>query len=1127
METASKLRDALTSALTTVPFMSAMSDRRLLIHLVRSELHDFPDVQEHDEARLHVVRIVMVCHGHPGGLRALRSALNTMAPDAAGTQGVSGLLDRAALRAILPENAAKRGYDLVRRACEAGLASGWRGAVQERESDAAVSDDPVAFLKELLVKGEGGIDSPSALAFVAGLAEYADGLVADQMHQWHDDQLRWLGLPSEPRPQPTSGEVRGAPDNERQGIEDTAPVEKVAADPRDGPPQDARPDVITTLDAHSPGLGSGSVDSEIEGDPTAAPGGPVYPPAGDSMASAPTTDHSVEQLPQVWGNVPPRNPNFVGREELLSQLHAQLNKVRETAVLPQALRGMGGVGKSQLAIEYVHQHSREYDLIWWISAEQEGQILAGLTDLAQRLNLDTSAEANVAVPMVRDALSTGQTGYRNWLLIFDNAENLREVRHYFPTGGAGKILVTSRNPEWERVARTLEVDVFTRDESTRFLTAQAPELSLPDAERLAEVLGDLPLAVEQAAAWRSATGMAVDEYLQLLAAKQINKRMELLGSMPSGEYGLSVAAAWDMSFDSLQSKNPAALQILQICSFFAPEPISRDLFTASAAAPITPELDETLGDPIRLARAIRDIQRYALARFDHRSNTLQMHRLIQQVLVGRMDEQQRTVMRESAHTLLANANPGNPNLSDQWRRYQALRPHLVKSEAVSSADRRVRQLVFGMVQFLYYWGDHEGCENLAGDAYRNWREGLEEHDGQLLALSRFLAHIKWVNGKYAEAQQLNERTLDVYRNEFGDEDEGTLNAMSNLAKSLRASGDFDQALTLDQAAFETARRQFGADDPATLALAHNLGVSLRVHAEFARSRALDDDTYRRRRAVIGWRNPETFRTRICLGIDQRESGDYLGARTFLEETYQDSVQQFGPDAPIAVFAARTLAVARRKAGDHERARELSEDTLLRLTRRYSDDYPDTIATNLNLAIDLRHSGDIASAIQRGENAVQLYVGTFGEDHPHALAAWVNLAVALRLNGDVAKALDINRRCFELLRAVLSEEHATTLICATNLASDLYALEKFQDAYELDIDTLQRSSRMMGESHPSTLACSANLALDLRGLDRLQESDKIQSDTMVAYRRVLGERHPATLNALQSLRADGDIDPIPL
>lgn len=1131
---ASDLRAALTAALTEVPFMSALPDRRLLINLVGRDLANFPDVQERSEARLHVVEIVVTCLSHPGGLRALRSALLTMAPDADGTRKASLLIDSATLVTLLPETTIKHGRELIERVTEGNFTSSWSTEVREAAPFMTGGLTPVQAFDRLIANdGIGDSSVPSTLTFVDHLAACVPGSLATELHAWVDALADRLDLRSElhalrqRRDRDSSeslengvsvepGEAHAHPPPTLEGVAEQTPgLEDRARDGRDG-------DHVDTLGTLlSPG-------NDVAGDEAGTPN-PTFvlgePGAflGDSMSSVAATPRLAESLPHVWGDVPPRNPNFTGREDLLRQLHRQLRAERETAVLPQALHGMGGVGKSQLAIEYVHRHSRDYELVWWISAEQEGQILTALTDLAQRLKLDASTEANSAVPAVREALSTGQTRYQNWLLVFDNAESLKDVRQYFPTGGAGKILVTSRNPEWERVAQTLEVDVFTREESKQFLVNRAPELTGLEADQLADALGDLPLAVEQAAAWRAATGMPVDEYLHLLA----EKRIELLDATPSPDYELSVAAAWDMSLDKLEQVNPAALQLLQVCSFFAPEPISRDLFAGSPAATITPELDAMLEDSIKLARAIRDIQRYALARFDHRSNTLQMHRLIQAVLVGRMDDEQRARMRRGAHTLLANGNPNNPESPSQWPRYQALRPHLAASEAVKSPDSRVRQLIFGMVKFLYHWGDHDGCQELAQQAHGNWQETVGEASPQTLKLATYLSYIQWVNGKFAESAALSRQTLEHYRNTVGEEDEGTLDAMNYVASSLRAEGDFAGALRLDQAAFETSRRLIGSDDPETLKKAHNLAVSLRLAAEFARARALDEDTYRRRVDVIGARNSETLRTLDVVTIDQRESGDYIGARTRQESVYQQHLAEFGPDNPATMRAARNLAVARRKAGDHEGARTLAEETFQKFRRRYGDDYPDTMAAALNLAVDLRHAGQLTAAIELGEETLARYRHLFGERHPHTLSARTNLAIAHRLKGDTEIAYGHGLEVLATFREVLGPDHAVTLICATNLASDLFARGDAQAAYELDIDTLERSRRMLGEHHPSTLACGANLALDLRALGRVQEAEKIQSDTMTSFRRVLGDKHPATLNALQSIRADSDVDPMPL
>ncbi|WP_275413638.1 FxSxx-COOH system tetratricopeptide repeat protein [Plantactinospora endophytica] len=1116
-------------------FMNALPDRRLLINLVRRDVINFPDVQERPEARLHVVEIVLACLGNPGGLRALVAALSTMAPDAPGTKRATQLIESAALLNLLPDSEVKRIHELLRRAEDGRPDPGWWRPTVSTSAPrlpGTVRNLTAAF-DHLATQPIGQHRVPAALALVSDVAAQLDGPIAVELSHWAEGHAERLELLEEFRA------LRRQPDDSAE----EAAVVAASAGPADGPaiphqseapPEEADDSVgedpqgtgqIDTISASSP---AGS-DRLVEIGPTDVADLPVQSESdagllrGDPMPPVAPTQRSTAKLPQVWGDVPQRNPNFTGRKELLEHLHNELQTSRETAVLPQALHGMGGVGKSQVAIEYVHQHSGDYDLVWWVPSEQDGQILASLTKLAQRLDLEVSPEANSAVPAVREALSTGQVPYDSWLLVFDNAETPDEVQKYFPTGGAGKILVTSRDLDWARVSQAIEVDVFTREESRTFLRKRNPELSDADTDRLAEALGDLPLAIEQAAAWRAATGMPVDEYLALLE----DKRIELLDASPSPDYKRSVAAAWKLSLERLKEVNESAFQLLQICSFFAPEPISRDLFAGSPTAPITPALDTTLSDKFRLSRAIRDIQRYALARIDHRRNTLQIHRLIQAVLVGEMGDDERELMRRGAHTLLANGNPNNPSRRERWENYLALRPHVAVSRAVESTDPRVQDLVFGIVQFLYHWGDHTGSEELAEEAYGLWVRHRGETAPQTLRLAKWLGWTRWINGKYREARELNQHTLELYRQTLGEEDEGTIDAMYMVSIDLRTSGDFTAARELDEQALAIARREFGDDDFATLVCASSLGVSLRLNGEFARAAKLDRDTADRRATLLGSDDEATLNTLNGLCIDMRESGSYLEARRQQEELYARHLTAFGPDAPATLRAARTLAVARRKAGDHSGALSLAETTLEKYRRRYDDDYPDTIATAVNFAIDLRHTGDLAGALELGEATLERYGRMFGPHHSYTLSARTNLAIVLRLQGDVEAAYRHNKEALELLHSTLGDDHPVTLICATNLASDLYALGKVQEAYEQDTDTLARSERTLGVEHPSTLACSVNLALDLRALGRVNEADKILADTMARLRRVLGDRHPATLNAIQNVRADCDVDPMPL
>ncbi|MFE9748858.1 FxSxx-COOH system tetratricopeptide repeat protein [Saccharothrix saharensis] len=354
--------------------------------------------------------------------------------------------------------------------------------------------------------------------------------------------------------------------------------------------------------------------------------------------------------PEQWGHVPARNAHSVGREDHLQRLRRLLGPAGAGPVLPLALHGMGGVGKSHTVAEYLHRHASEYEVVWWISAEQPAQIKAGFAELAERLDVAGAGAADRAVPAVLDALRRGAP-YRRWILVFDNADRPQDVRRYFPAGN-GHIVVTSRNSEWGRFAELVAVDVFTRAESIELLRRRAGDLDDAEADALADALGDLPLAVEQAAAWHHQTGMQVPQYLQLLE----ENRVELLEAGTSDDQ-LPVAAAWNVAFNELEEHHPAALQLLQLCAFFGPEPIPLRLFQDASGAEVPEPLATALDDPILLRQAIGWISRYSLAKIDRRANALQLHRLVQTVLKNRLSPEQQAVMRHAVHVLLAGKRP--------------------------------------------------------------------------------------------------------------------------------------------------------------------------------------------------------------------------------------------------------------------------------------------------------------------------------------------------------------------------------------------------------------------------------------------------------------------------------------
>ena len=215
------------------------------------------------------------------------------------------------------------------------------------------------------------------------------------------------------------------------------------------------------------------------------------------------------KVPSIW-NVPPRNADFTGRAATLERLRDKLAGGGVTVVVAQALYGLGGVGKTELALEYAHRFMADYDLVWWVPSERSEEISVALAELARRLDLKVGDNVAEAAEAALEELRRDTTPH--WLLIFDNADDPKQLEPYMPTG-SGHVIITSRYQAWAHSAEPLEVDVFTDDESVAHLLRHVPELDLADARKVADALGHLPLAVEQASAWLEQTGMSANAYV--------------------------------------------------------------------------------------------------------------------------------------------------------------------------------------------------------------------------------------------------------------------------------------------------------------------------------------------------------------------------------------------------------------------------------------------------------------------------------------------------------------------------------------------------------------------------------------------------------------------------------------
>ncbi len=647
--------------------------------------------------------------------------------------------------------------------------------------------------------------------------------------------------------------------------------------------------------------------------------------------------------PRVW-NIPARNPGFTGRDDLLAEVREQL--VAGDKAVVQALHGTGGVGKTQLAAEYAHRFAGSYDLAWWINAEQGGLIGDQVAALGHALGC---LQPGAGTEAVRAAV-LAELRYRGrWLLVFDNAEDPADVAPWLP-GGGGHVLITSRQRGWDEVAAPVEVDVLARAESVAILQARVTVLSGADADRLATELGDLPLAIAQAAGFMADTGMTADEFLGLLRTRA----RQLLAQGAPGSYPRSLAATSGLMADRLARQDPAAAELASVCAFLAPEPIPENLFT-SAVSVLPTELAARAADPLAWRQTLAHLTRQSLARIDHRG--LQMHRLTQAILRERLTPAQAAATRNYAEALLAANDPGDPPNPVTWPRWARLTPHVLAADLAATDSPALRELARHTCWYLIERGDTRTAHELADDLRQRWRDRLGEDHEHTLTAAHYLAWTLLEMGRYAESQDLNQDTLARRRRVLGQDHPDTLYSAHNLAINLRKLGDVQAARDLDQDTLDRHHRILGQDHRSTLRSATILAHDLRVLGELQAARDLDQDTLSRRSRVLGQDHPDTLNSAHNLAIDLRELGEVQAARDLNQDTLDRRRRILGQDHPDTLASAANLATDLRKLGDVQAARDLDQDTLDRRRRVLGQDHPDTLASAANLATDLRELGE--------------------------------------------------------------------------------------------------------------------------------------------------------------------------
>lgn len=780
--------------------------------------------------------------------------------------------------------------------------------------------------------------------------------------------------------------------------------------------------------------------------------------------------------------VPARNLWFTGRDDDLTRLRGELRDMPQER--PIVLQGLGGVGKTQLAMEYAQRFKSGYDLVWWIDCAQPQFIAASLADLAARMQdalgvvgPPVAASADEAARHVLELLRDDVV--RRWLLVYDDADDIDAVLPYLPVNQeGGHVLITSRNSTWADRSPVRQVDVFTRAESAAHLRRRVPSITTGEAHRLGEVLGDLPLAVATAAAWLAETNFTVSSYLEELESRA--PRVLSIGVI--ADYPHTVARAWDLSLSQLQERSLAAVRLLEMFAVMAPR-IAVDLVYSPAVAGALEPYDRALSEPMLLGRVVQEISRFALIKFVAGENQIDVHRLVQAVVRDRMDQEQLAAVREDVHEILADARPRREVDDPQtWSRYRLIWPHLVPSQAVSSRSERVRQLFIDWVRYLLVHHDLERGREEAASIEAAWEEMLaaggdraftESLRGQLLRLRFNVANILRGLGQLGEAKALHDAVLSEQQERLGADHPFTLMTAGSLAADLRAIGRYRDALSLAQSTYQPWTALYGEGHERTLAAAHNLAQSYLLTGGIREALRLDLATRDRNHAVLGPMHPQTLESSAAVARDLMEMGNYADALAGAEAVHRLYSQVLGEDSLEALNTRVLLGIALRSAGRPDEADPQFTVAAAGLARRFGGTSVDALACRLSGSLNLLALGRTAEAAAAIGELRAAYEVRLGPQHPHTLVCALDLAAATWTT-DAARSLALTAA--EGLRNALGEDHPYSLAAAMLKGTIAAYVGDLEAAAEIEARATTGLERVLGASHPDTLRCRANLLI---------------------------------------------------
>ena len=820
-------------------------------------------------------------------------------------------------------------------------------------------------------------------------------------------------------------------------------------------------------------------------------------------------------FPSIW-NVPfPQNLFFIGREDLLTQLHDQLQKGR-TAALSQAISGLGGVGKTQLAVEYTYRFHQDYQAVLWAHAESPETLISSYTEIATLLNLPVkdTQEQKVIIQAVKVWLQN----HRDWLLILVQTfgkrgikklddRNIEAIKPVYWVAGVIAVIVPL-------------VETFAQEQGVLFLLRRAGlipldadvSLALPQdqalAQQITEEVGGLPLALDQVGAYLETTGCGLAAYWQQYQQHRKELLKEYRGM--EADHPQPVATTWSLSFERIEGRNPAAADVLRLCAFLAPDAIFEEMLLQGADT-LPPTLSATVRDGYLLDLAIEALRTYSLIVRDTQSRALAVHRLVQ------------TVVRDSLPTeaqeqwmlhAIALVNKAFPDVEfTRWAEGERCLPHALLCAQWVKQGQIVTPAAMRLLDQLGYYLTERGHY---GEAEPFLQQALSLREQQLgpehLDTATSLYHLALLyrfQGKYTEAEPVFQRSLAIREQQLGPEHPDTASSLHELGDLYQFQGKYTEAEAFYQRALTIREQQLGSEHPDTATSLNDLARLYELWGRYAQAETMTLRALSIYERQLGPEHPDTASSLHNLSLLYRKQGKYVQAELLALRSLAIREQQLGPEHPYIANSLSNLVLLYISQGKYAQAEPLTQRALAIREQQLGAEHPSTAYSLANLVLIYEKQKKYTEAESLASRALAIREQQLGPEHLLTASSLNDLARIYASQGQYVQAEPLYKRALSLYEQQLGPEHPSTASILYHLAR-LYASQgKYAEAEPLYQRALAAREQQLGPEHPGT-------ALSLHGLADLYASQGKYAEAEPLYQRALairmqqlGPEHPDT------------------